>query len=259
VLETKHRHAIAGRWILAGLALSIALVDLAFDWLRAPWYWLAAGPVLALAFNAAAAAALRRGRLRAVAAVGGGRPRRAGDHRHLGARRTHRGGRAAVLRHGHRGQALGTPEVARAQLAAAVPCYAVARHLGLGALGFDTHPGRLGVEVVCLLVLGAMAVAAPAVTTARVRRARLALAALERGDFEARLPLRSDDLGFLAASFNRTAEALGSSVRALRAEVAERERAEAALRDSEGRLRHAREEAQATAARMRTLAEAAGG
>jgi diguanylate cyclase (GGDEF)-like protein len=258
VLRTKHRHAITGRWVLAGLALTIALLDGLFDWLRAPWTWLAAGPAVALLVNGVAAAALRRGRFApwhawcvgavdiaviiATSALGGptgmvGLPFFV----------------TAIA-----GQALGTPEVARAQLAAAVPCYAVARHLGLGALGFDTHPGRLGVEVVCLLVLGAMAVAAPAVTTARVRRARLALAALERGDFEARLPLRSDDLGFLAASFNRTAEALGSSVRALRAEVAERERAEAALRDSEGRLRHAREEAQATAARMRTLAEAAG-
>ncbi len=259
VLETKHRHAIAGRWVLAGLALVVALLDLCFDWLRAPWAWLAAPPALALAFNAVAAAALRRGRFAAwqfwvtsaldVVVITG---------------TSALGGPTGIVALPFfvvaiGGQALGTPGVARAQLAAAVPCYAAGRYFGLHALGFDSHLGRLGIEVLCLAALGAMSIAAPAVNTARVRRARLALGALERGDFDVRLPSRAaDDLGFLSASFNRTARALGASVRALQAEVAERERAEAALRDSEGRLRLAREEAQSTAARMRTVAEAAG-
>jgi hypothetical protein len=156
-------------------------------------------------------------------------------------------------------QALGTPNVAAVQLALAVPSYAVARYVGLSLMHFDAHPGRLGIEVLCLLTLGLIAIAAPAMITARVRRARLALGALERGEFDVRLPVRvADDLGFLAASFNRTAEVLGTSVRALRDEVAERERAEAALRESEGRLLAARAEAQTTATRMRTVAEAAG-
>jgi hypothetical protein len=67
---------------------------------------------------------------------------------------------------------------------------------------------------------------APGPGRARARRVRRAAATRTR-----------DDLGFLAESFNRTAETLGRSVGALRAEVAERERAEAALRDSETRLR----------------------
>jgi PAS domain-containing protein len=259
VLRSKYRHAIAGRWVLAGLALTIALLDLNFDWLRAPWYWLALGPAVEIVANVVCVAALRRGRfspwhlwatasldvavITGMSALGGPT------------------GMVAlpffVMVVG--GQALGTPGVARAQLAAAVPAYAIGRYAGLHALGFDAHLGRLGVEVACLAVLGAMSVAAPAMITARVRRARLALGALERGDFDVRLPARADDdLGFLARSFNRTADALGTSVRALRAEVAERERAESALRESEGRLRAAREEAQTTAARMRTVAEAAG-
>ena len=258
VLETKHRHSVAMRWPIAGVGLAIAALDLGFDWLRAPWRWLLFPTLGMLAANGVAAYCRRRHfapwHLWAMAAL---------DMLVLSAL-AGLGGPTGIVTLPFfvmiiAGQALGTPRVARLQLALSVPCYAAARYFGSRLLHFDTHAGRLAIEVLCLAALGWLATPGPQAVTARLRRARRALHALERGDFDVRLSERTrDDLGFLAVSFNRTAEALGRSVRALRAEVAERERAEAALRDSEGRLRLAREEAQATAARMRIVAEAAG-
>jgi diguanylate cyclase (GGDEF)-like protein len=258
VLETKHRHSVAVRWQMAGVGLAIGAFDAAFDWLRAPWQWLLLPMLGMLVANAVAAVVRRRHfapwHLWLMAAL---------DMLLLSALAGFGGPTGIVTLPFFvtiiAGQALGTPHVARLQLALSVPCYAAARYLGSRALHFDTHLGRLAIEVLCLAALGWFGTAGPLAITARLRRARLALGALERGDFDARLPESTrDDLGFLAVSFNRTAEVLGSSVRALRAEVAERERAEAALRESEGHLRLAREDAQATAARMR-IARRSGG
>jgi diguanylate cyclase (GGDEF)-like protein len=114
-------------------------------------------------------------------------------------------------------------------------------------------------EELTLAGLGWLAINGPIRFTYRVRRARRALGALERGDFAVRLPTRAlDDLGFLAVSFNATAEALGDAIGRMEREVAERRRAEEALRAGEIKLRVAERMASATAERMRAVAQAAG-
>ena len=138
--------------------------------------------------------------------------------------------------------ALGLPRAARVQWLAAVALYPAARWVGmtwqLPALAPVERAGALAAESAVLLGLGWLALQGPMRFTHRVRRARHALAALERGHFAVRLPTRAlDDVGFLGVSFNRMAERLGATIATLRTEVAERERAEAALRASETRHR----------------------
>ena len=221
VLRTKHQQSIAVRWPLTAVALAIAGLDLLFDWLRAPWVDIAVPALSLLLVNAGAAALDRCGRfapwqlwgmaaldvvvLCALAGLGGPT------------------GMVTlpffVMLVGS--QALGTPRVARVQLALSVPCYALARYAGSRALHFDAHLGRLGIEVLVLAALGWLSTRGPLVVTARLRRARRALGALERGEFGVRLPTHThDDLGFLAVSFNRTAEALGGAMAALQASEA---------------------------------------
>lgn len=151
---------------------------------------------------------------------------------------------------------LGLPRAARVQLASACVVYPIARILGLG--GSSAPLVLVAMETLFLGAIGWIAIIGPIRYTYRVRRARRALGALEVGDFEVRLPLRAlDDLGFLGLSFNATAEAMGTAVRALKTEVAERTRAEAALRDREQRLHDAERDATRMAGRMGAVADAA--
>jgi len=145
------------------------------------------------------------------------------------------------------GYALASLPAARVQLAIACVAYPVARAIGLRlATGPATADATIVGETVMLAVFGWLAMRAPARHARRVRRVRQALADLEHGAFDVRLSTRaSDDLGFLARSFNRTAETLGTAVETLRA--------------SEARLVEAEREARTMASRMRAVAVAASG
>jgi diguanylate cyclase (GGDEF)-like protein len=156
--------------------------------------------------------------------------------------------------------ALGLPRAARVQFAIGAVIYPIARVIGLQHVGATDIPAIILLEEACLLGLGWLAMAGPIAMTYRVRRARRALGALERGEFDTRLPARAlDDLGFLAVSFNATAEALGGAMQALETEVVERTNAESALRGSEGRLKTAERDASRMADRMRGVANLAAG
>ena len=127
--------------------------------------------------------------------------------------------------------ALGLPRAARVQLGSGALLYPLARIISYAWLMETRVPYELiTLETACLLGVGYLALRGPIRYTYRVRATRRALAALQHGDFAARLPTRGlDDLGFLAVSFNASAVALGDMVRELRTQIAERERAEALL------------------------------
>lgn len=131
------------------------------------------------------------------------------------------------------------PRAARVQLVVALVCYPAARAVGAMHTGNGIPVMLIAVEELCLAAIGYLAIAGPMRFTYRVRGARRALGALAGGDFSVRLPARAlDDLGFLAISFNHTAERLGQTVERLEAEVAERKKAEDALRASQEALSH---------------------
>ncbi|GLC27943.1 EAL domain-containing protein [Roseisolibacter agri] len=267
VLRARHRQSINMRWSLATLGMVLALGDAVFDISAAPWQLVITVPALVGVANAIASLRLNADRytpndvwrllivdafglagMAAVAGIAG-----------YGALPFY------VMVIG--GYALGFPELARTLLAIVAVLHPLARYSSSQILGFPLSTGLILVEAAALAGVGWLTTLAPAINTVRTRRARAALSALERGDFTVRLPERSpDDLGLLAASFNRTAETLGQSVAALEtviaqheAEVAGHERAREALRESEARLWIAQSEAQGTAARMRAVANAAAG
>ncbi|MGQ0649415.1 MAG: putative bifunctional diguanylate cyclase/phosphodiesterase [Gemmatimonadaceae bacterium] len=134
---------------------------------------------------------------------------------------------------------LNIPRAARVQLGVALVCYPIARAFGLHHATGAWPLALLLTEEVCLAGIGYLAVAGPIRFTYRVRGARRALGALARGDFSVRLPARAlDDLGFLAVSFNDTADRLGQAMQLLEEEIDERTRAEHALRASKDALTH---------------------
>ncbi|MFN8571553.1 MAG: EAL domain-containing protein [Gemmatimonadaceae bacterium] len=131
------------------------------------------------------------------------------------------------------------PRAARVQLLVALVFYPIARGFGTWQAGHVVPYALIAVEELIMGAIGYLAIAGPMRFTYRVRGARRALGALARGDFSVRLPARAlDDLGFLAVSFNHTAERLGQTVERLEAEVAERTKAEDALRASQEALSH---------------------
>ncbi|MEO7963125.1 MAG: EAL domain-containing protein [Gemmatimonadaceae bacterium] len=153
---------------------------------------------------------------------------------------------------------LGLPRASRVQLAVGCAVYLIARVTGMSAYAERLAPGLVLTETLCLAILGYLAIKGPIRYTYRVRGVRRALGALERGDFGVRLPARAmDDIGFLALSFNATAEALGNAVTALEAEVSERTRAEEALRAGEQKLLEAERAATRIAERMEAVAQEA--
>ncbi|HEY0970322.1 MAG TPA: EAL domain-containing protein [Gemmatimonadales bacterium] len=126
--------------------------------------------------------------------------------------------------------ALGIPFAAGLMLTLATLAHPASRAAGYAYQGMEIPWQLIGVETACLLGLGYLAMRGPMIFTRRVRRAREALAGLERGDFSVRLPARSlDDIGFLGLSFNSTAVSLGEMVEALHTHIDERQRIEAQL------------------------------
>jgi signal transduction histidine kinase/CheY-like chemotaxis protein len=113
------------------------------------------------------------------------------------------------------GYSLGLPRAARFQLLLGCIVYPVSRVGGLWLLHSRLSAASIGaivVETICLGGLGWVAISAPIRFTKRLRRTRHALDVLSEGAFDTRLPVGSvDDLDFLAASFNHTAEALAQS------------------------------------------------
>ena len=122
------------------------------------------------------------------------------------------------------GHSLGLPRAARIQIVLACLIYPFARAGGLlldGASLTLAAAGVIGVETICLAVLGWLAIIGPIRFTVRLRRARRALDELSTGAFETRLPAGAlDDIGFLAVSFNRAAEMLAET----RTQLVEQER-----------------------------------
>jgi methyl-accepting chemotaxis protein len=117
--------------------------------------------------------------------------------------------------------ALGLPRAAGVQLALSAVLYPAARIASFLSIGTTVPWGVVILEWLVLVVFGWLAARGPITYTRRVRTARRALAGLEQGDFTVRLPARArDDVGFLAISFNSTAEAVGKMVRDIQEQAA---------------------------------------
>ncbi len=207
----RHGQSVRRRWAFGVLGLALAAASARFDVFTTPWWQAAVPTSVLLAANAWCAWRIRRDRVRvrqfwgmlaadavtiaALCAMGG-------EHGELAI------GFYLVIAAAY---GLGLPRAARTHLALSSLLYPAARW-SAGA----TTP-TVVVETASMLALGYLAIASPMRFTYRLRRARRALGALERGDFSPRLPTRAmDDLGFLAESVNRTAEALGCAVDELR-------------------------------------------
>jgi signal transduction histidine kinase/CheY-like chemotaxis protein len=113
------------------------------------------------------------------------------------------------------GHSLGLPRAARVQLLLACIVYPLACTGGLWLEHTRltmADAGRIAMETICLGGLGWLAITGPIRFTDRLRRARHALDVLSTGVFDTRLPTGAlDDIGFLAVSFNRAAEALAEA------------------------------------------------
>ena len=258
--QARFAQAVKTRFVIVAICAGMVGVDWATDLLAAPWQLLGFLVLLTAVVNALAGLASRRGAivpwnfwtlLGIDTVMLGGAVVVLGAHGYLAAP-------FCVAAAG--AYAIGMPRAARVHLALTAVSYPLARVIGLQSFAGGVPAALIAMETVCLVALGLLTIQAPLRFTYRVRRARQALAALERGDFAARLPTRAhDDLGFLAESFNRTAESIGNAMQKLRTEIDERERAEAALRGGEARLRRAERDASEMAERMRAVATAAAG
>ena len=260
VLRARQRQSTNTRWAFALCGVAAAMVDALLNSAAAPWQAILAFTVMMGVANALAARALGTERFGPEAA----QAMLVADSVALASIAFLAGSMGYVALPAYimvvAGQALGFPAAARNQLVVLTVLHPAARIAGAFWLHVELHPMHLAVEIVALAAVGWGATVAPAVNTRRLRRARVALAALARGEFGVRLPERSeDDFGLLAATFNQMAESVGRSVTALESEVEEHESAKVALRESEARLWIAQSEAQGTAARMRAVANAASG
>ncbi len=228
LLHARHGHAIRIRYWLSGFGALLAFANLlAGLFPGSPWVLVGAA-ALTTTLNLAADRARRRNQVALwhfwsllvtdTLAIGVGIAM-LGDRGALG-------GAFYIVAAGS--YALGLPTVARAQLLLALAVYPLARAVGLTHFTAAALPfGLIITETVLLFGLGTVACRGAIRFTHRLGKVRQALAALEHGDFSARLPVRGrDDLGFLAVSFNSTAQALHDTVTALSTQVAERQRAE---------------------------------
>ncbi|MEO7513161.1 MAG: EAL domain-containing protein [Gemmatimonadaceae bacterium] len=248
-----HRRAITSRFFLVGICIVLGLADWRLNILPGSWQLLLGGSTAMLLLNEIASLVRQRGAappwhfwmLQVVdTLILGLLVYVLGTQGYLG---------IPFLIFAAGGYALGFPRAAKVQLAMACAVYPVARLLGLHVLDGVAPYTLVVAETFCLTVIGWLTMQGPIHYLRRVRRTRLALSALERGDFDVRLPTRAlDDVGFLGVSFNVTAETLGNAVRRLEDEVQERSRAEAAMRD-------AQLVATRMADRMATVADAAAG
>ena len=210
-LLARHGQSVKRRWAFAFLGLGIAAGDAWVDYFPAPWYAVVGPSLLLLALNAWCRARVRADRvvvwhfwtmLVADAVLIAWITAMAGPHGAVAI------GFYVVVAAAY---GLGLPRAAQVHIALTTTLYVAARVVA----GAPTH--AIVLETASLAMLSYLAVASPMRFTRRLRRARVALGALERGDFSQRLPTRAlDDLGFLAASYNSTAEALGAVVDELR-------------------------------------------
>ncbi len=245
--------AIHVRARLTLICLVMGMIDLAFDVLPGSWQLLVGDSVAMLLVNELISRLNRRG---------------VADERHLWGMQLLDSIMMGVLvisfgREGYlgipfmifaaTGYAMGHPRAAWSQYLMGLIIYPVGRVIGLHVLEGGVSGWPIVMETLCLATIGWLSLQWPLRYTRRVRRARQALGALERGDFDVTLPTRAlDDIGFLGVSFNATAAALGSAIRNLEDEVTERAHAEQSMRT-------ARHEATRMAERMAAVAEAAGG
>ena len=208
----RHGQSVRRRWAFAALGLAIGLADAPLDFFPAPWYLAVVAPLALIAANAWCALRVRAGRARPAHFWA-----MLGADAFVLAAMCALGGRHGPLVIGFyvaiaAAYGLGLPPAARAHIALTTVLYPAARAIG----GARSVSGIL-LETFCLCGVSWLAIESPMRFTYRLRRARRALGALEQGDFTQRLPTRAlDDLGFLAASYNSTAEALGAAVEELR-------------------------------------------
>lgn len=143
------------------------------------------------------------------------------------------------------GYALGTPQVARANLVLGIGSYLLARLVGFDLAGEGAPFGIVATETAFAAVLAWGAFRGPANYTRRLNHIRHALVRLERGDLQLRLPThRGDHLGIVAASLDRTAQGIAALV----GEMQEQARSLAATAD----------QLAATAEEVQTSAQAVG-
>ncbi|AHG87761.1 diguanylate cyclase [Gemmatirosa kalamazoonensis] len=207
----RHRQSVHRRWAFGLLGLALGLCDAALDFFPAPWWAVALPSAVLLLGNAWCAWRIRADHIRvrhfwamlcADAVATAATCAMTGDHGELA---------VAFYVVVAAAYGLGLPRAARVHVAVTAVVYPIAR------LVSGTPRTTVALETAVLVALSWLAIASPMRFTYRLRRARRALDSLERGDFSVRLPTRAlDDLGFLAVSFNSTAEALGTAVEELR-------------------------------------------
>jgi hypothetical protein len=149
--------------------------------------------------------------------------------------------------------ALGVPRAGWVGLGLSAFTYPLARYFGTRWMGMELPAGMILLETAVVTSVLASTLITPSAYTKRLRQIRLALAGVEEGDFRVRVDARSrDQMDFLAAAVNRTAQSLGVVI----LEVQTQARSLAALAEE---LSATAQEVQATAVEVGSIAgEAAG-
>ena len=220
--RTRHSQVIRNRWALSVLSVMLVLVFWRTDSLVLPLAVVFSSSLLILSSNAMVYALLRADRFAPwhfwmmivadslainiwAAALG--------EHGSLA---------LPVLIFAIATYALGLPRAAQLLLACSIVLYPAARVTGWLMADGQIQWGLGVAELLVLVMTGHLSVAAPASVTRRLNRVRASLAAMEEGDFTARLPDRHlDGIGFLSVSVNRMAQTVGEMVREIQ-EGAER-------------------------------------
>jgi methyl-accepting chemotaxis protein len=210
ILLARHQQALSHRWALVLLYAVIGVVATRSPAMIADARTIVAAVVLAAVVNGVASALARRARpwhfwtLIATEIVTAGLMLAGlGHHGYIIAP-------ALVFAVG--GYALGLPRAAQITGGVWLFAYLPLRALGYARAGLEIPWDVLVLEWLFTMIFSYAATLGPIAVTRRVRKARQALAAVEGGDFTARLPSRYlDDLGFLATSFNAMTESVGAA------------------------------------------------
>jgi methyl-accepting chemotaxis protein len=230
VMQERHRQAIAKRWAIALVLVTLAIVGHYTGALPISVRLAATLAAVNLVANGAAWLLHRAGRFSPAQfwwlagidlAVLGFLVYGLGDAGYLG---------LPVLVFMVGGYALGMPRAARTTLAAGVAIYALGRYLGLAAAGHAPAAAMpiTAIETVFLAATAWMSTVGPVAYTRRLRRTRSVVAMMEAGDFSGtRASSRLDDIGFLSVSLHSMAQGVGAMVR----EIQERSQNLAALSD----------------------------
>jgi methyl-accepting chemotaxis protein len=143
---------------------------------------------------------------------------------------------------------LGVPRAGWLGLALGTVTYPIARFLGTELAGTPTSSGLIMLETAVVASVVLSTILTPAAYTRRLRDIRRALARVEEGDFRVQVAASNrDQMDFLAAAVNRTAENLGGVIH----EVQEQSRSLAAVAEE---LSATAEEVQATAVEVGSIA-----